>query len=382
MSFYNRRNAAVGYLTLKAMQRAIAKKRRKRRSGMKVAAYVGLGLVSAGILAAALAIVLKRRHGDAEDAGLRERLRDRRRVRHRAGASPGHVSEPQVGDDASLIRPALAGLVRTSRASRSRRCSASSASSGSSSSRRTKGRTGPFPEAQEAIARAALELNRYPDGGAWRLRNALAERHGVRFEQVTVCAGADAVVGYVCQATLDPGDEVVTGWPSFPSYVLDPLKLGATPVRVPLRDDRIDLDALLAAITPRTKLVFVAAPNNPTGHDERPGRARRVLRARPAARPHRPRPGLLRVHRRFRVSGRSRGVPPGGSSGPRPADLLQDLRSRRAARRLRDRPRGGRHGDREGAPRVRRDLGRPGGGAGEPRRRDGARSAPCRTGTR
>ena len=124
---------------------------------------------------------------------------------------------------------------------------------------------GPFPEAQDAIARAALELNRYPDGGAWRLRNALAERRGVRFEQVTVCAGADAVVGYVCQALLDPGDEVVTGWPSFPSYVLDPLKLGAIPVRVPLRADRIDLDALLAAITPRTKLVFVAAPNNPTG---------------------------------------------------------------------------------------------------------------------
>ena len=124
---------------------------------------------------------------------------------------------------------------------------------------------GPVPEAQEAIARAALELNRYPDGGAWRLRTALAERHGVGFESVTVCAGADAVVGYLCQATLDPGDEVVTGWPSFASYVLDPLKLGGVPVRVPLRDERIDLDALLAAITPRTKLVFIAAPNNPTG---------------------------------------------------------------------------------------------------------------------
>ena len=67
MSFYNRRNAAVGYLTLKALQRSIEKKRRKRRSGMKVAAYVGLGLVSAGILAAALAIALKRRQGDSED---------------------------------------------------------------------------------------------------------------------------------------------------------------------------------------------------------------------------------------------------------------------------------------------------------------------------
>jgi hypothetical protein len=67
MSFYNRRNAAVGYLTLKALQREASKRRRKRRSGMKVAAYVGLGLVSAGILAAALAVVLKRRHGDTQE---------------------------------------------------------------------------------------------------------------------------------------------------------------------------------------------------------------------------------------------------------------------------------------------------------------------------
>ena len=124
---------------------------------------------------------------------------------------------------------------------------------------------GPFPAAREAIARAALELNRYPDGGAWRLRTALSERHGVAFEQVTVCAGADAVVGFVCMACVDPGDEVVTAWPSFPSYVLDPLKLGGNPVRVPLEGERVDLDALLEAITLRTKLVFVAAPNNPTG---------------------------------------------------------------------------------------------------------------------
>jgi histidinol-phosphate aminotransferase len=124
---------------------------------------------------------------------------------------------------------------------------------------------GPFPAAQEALERVALELNRYPDGGAYRLRHALAERHGVRFEQVTVCAGADAVIGYTALGTLDPGDEAVTGWPSFPSYVLDPLKVAGVPVRVPLRDDRFDLDAMVDAITIRTKLVFIAAPNNPTG---------------------------------------------------------------------------------------------------------------------
>jgi histidinol-phosphate aminotransferase len=175
------------------------------------------------------------------------------------------VSEPHGGGDSSLIRPALAGLVPYEPGKPVEEVQRELGLERVVKLASNEGPYGPFPEAQEAIARAALELNRYPDGGAWRLRNALAERHGVRFEKVTVCAGADAVVGYVCQATVDPGDEVVTGWPSFPSYVLDALKVGGVPVRVPLQDERIDLDALLAAITPRTKLVFVAAPNNPTG---------------------------------------------------------------------------------------------------------------------
>lgn len=127
------------------------------------------------------------------------------------------------------------------------------------------GPLGPFPAALEAISRAAREANRYPDGGAFALRSALADRHGVSIDEVTVCAGADAVIGYVSYALLDPGDEVVTGWPSFPSYVLDARKLAAVPVTVPLRRHRLDLDALLAAITARTKVVFIATPNNPTG---------------------------------------------------------------------------------------------------------------------
>jgi histidinol-phosphate aminotransferase len=175
------------------------------------------------------------------------------------------VTEAPRGDDASLIRPALAGLVPYEPGKPVEEVQRELGLDRVVKLASNEGPYGPFPEAQEAIARAALELNRYPDGGAWRLRSALAERHDVRFEQVTVCAGADAVVGYVCQSTVDPGDEVVTGWPSFPSYVLDPLKLGGIPVRVPLEDERVDLEAVLAAITPRTKLVFIAAPNNPTG---------------------------------------------------------------------------------------------------------------------
>jgi histidinol-phosphate aminotransferase len=127
------------------------------------------------------------------------------------------------------------------------------------------GPLGPFPQALEALERAARELNRYPDGGAYRLRAALAERHGVRFEEIAIGAGADGLIDGISQAVLDPGDEIVCGWPSFPSYVIYALKLGAEPVRVPLRDERYDLDALLGAVTKRTKLVYVCHPNNPTG---------------------------------------------------------------------------------------------------------------------
>jgi histidinol-phosphate aminotransferase len=123
----------------------------------------------------------------------------------------------------------------------------------------------PFPAALEAIARTTGELNRYPDGGVHALRSALAEHHGVSLDEVVVAAGADGVIDLLSQATLDPGDDIVCGWPSFPSYVLDAAKLGAESRKVPLQSNTYDLDGLLAAIGPRTKLVYVCHPNNPTG---------------------------------------------------------------------------------------------------------------------
>ena len=124
---------------------------------------------------------------------------------------------------------------------------------------------GPFPQAREAIARAVDELNRYPDGGAYRLRAALAERFDLRFEEVAVGAGSDGLVDCLSQAALAPGDEIVCGWPSFPSYVIDARKLGAVARTVALRDGRYDLDAMLDAIGPRTKIAYLCLPNNPTG---------------------------------------------------------------------------------------------------------------------
>ena len=124
---------------------------------------------------------------------------------------------------------------------------------------------GPFAAAAEAMERAARDLNRYPDGGAFRLHAALAERHGVASDEVAVGAGADGCIDMLSQAMLDPGDEIVCGWPSFPSYVIYARKQGAEPKLVPLRDLRYDLDGLLDAVTPRTKLVYICQPNNPTG---------------------------------------------------------------------------------------------------------------------
>jgi histidinol-phosphate aminotransferase len=124
---------------------------------------------------------------------------------------------------------------------------------------------GPLPEALDALAETAPELNRYPDGGGFRLRTALAELHGVRFEEIALAAGADAVVDCLSQVSLDRGDEIVCGWPSFPSYVIGARKLAAEPRMIPLEDGRYDLEALLDAVTERTKLVYICNPNNPTG---------------------------------------------------------------------------------------------------------------------
>ena len=127
------------------------------------------------------------------------------------------------------------------------------------------GLDGPFPSALAAITARVPDLNRDPGRGSYELVDVLAARHAVPAAQVIVAAGADALIGYVSQAALDPGDEAVVAWPSFPSFVRDPQKRDARVITVPLRQGSIDLDAMAAAITPRTRLLFVATPNNPTG---------------------------------------------------------------------------------------------------------------------
>ena len=162
--------------------------------------------------------------GRTEPAGSRPPGRDVVRsdptAARRAATARGGVTRP------GLVRPALDGLVPYEPGKPVEEVQRELGLERVVKLASNEGPFGPFPAATEAMA-AAAELNRYPDGGCYRLRSALAERHGVRFEEVVVCAGADAVIGFTCQATLDPGDEVVTRWPSFVSYVLDPLKLAA-----------------------------------------------------------------------------------------------------------------------------------------------------------
>lgn len=125
---------------------------------------------------------------------------------------------------------------------------------------------GPLPSVVDAITGAAAGGNRYPDNGAVALRSALARRFDTDVAHVAVGAGSVSLCQQLVQATCADGDEVVFAWRSFEAYPIIARVAGATPVPVPLTaDHRHDLDAMAAAVTDRTRVVFVCNPNNPTG---------------------------------------------------------------------------------------------------------------------
>lgn len=124
---------------------------------------------------------------------------------------------------------------------------------------------GPSPRAV-AAARAALgDAQLYPDGGSFALRQKLAARHALAPEQIVPGNGSNELLELLGHVFLRPGDEAVMGLPAFVVYKLVALLFGAKAVEVPLVNHRHDLAALAAAVTPRTKLVFLPSPNNPTG---------------------------------------------------------------------------------------------------------------------
>ena len=124
---------------------------------------------------------------------------------------------------------------------------------------------GPSPKAVEACRRASSGLHRYPPTDHLTLREAIGEAHGLDPARIICGAGSDEIIHLLCQAYAGPGTEVLHTEHGFAMYRICALAAGAAPVEAPERERITDVDALLAACTERTKLVFIANPNNPTG---------------------------------------------------------------------------------------------------------------------
>ena len=124
---------------------------------------------------------------------------------------------------------------------------------------------GPSPKAVAAYAAAKDSLHRYADGGAAALRRALGTQHGIDPDRIVVGNGSDEIIALLTRAYAGPGDEVLFSRHGFAMYPIATLAAGAAPVMAPERDYRADIDAMLEAATDRTKIVFLANPNNPTG---------------------------------------------------------------------------------------------------------------------
>ncbi len=127
------------------------------------------------------------------------------------------------------------------------------------------GALGPSPKAMEAYASAAAELHRYPDGGSEKLRAAIGRHYGLSPSRIACGAGSDELLNLLVRAYCGPGDELLYSQYGFLMYPINALGVGATPVAAPEKDYRTDVDAMLAKVTDRTRIVCVANPNNPTG---------------------------------------------------------------------------------------------------------------------
>jgi histidinol-phosphate aminotransferase len=124
---------------------------------------------------------------------------------------------------------------------------------------------GPSTKALLAIKKALQGLNRYPDGSGYYLSQALAKKYGVDISQIILGNGSNELIELVVRTFVQPGDEVISADPSFVVYKMITQAGGGTNIVVPLKDDRHDLDAMAGRITAKTKVVFIANPNNPTG---------------------------------------------------------------------------------------------------------------------
>src|SRR5205807_1234886 len=124
---------------------------------------------------------------------------------------------------------------------------------------------GPSPKAIAAYEGARNDLSSYPDGGAFILRNAIAELRGLDAERIVCGSGSEELLSLLARAYVRPGDEVLFTEHAFIVYRIAALSSSAIPVAVPEKNLRADVDAILAHVSPRARLVYLANPNNPTG---------------------------------------------------------------------------------------------------------------------
>lgn len=124
---------------------------------------------------------------------------------------------------------------------------------------------GPSDKAKDAFARSVHALHRYPSTDHAPLREAIGEVHGLDPARIICGVGSDEIITFLCQAYAGPKEEVVFTEHGFLMYRISAMAVGATPVEVPERDRTTDVDAILKACNRRTRLVFLANPNNPTG---------------------------------------------------------------------------------------------------------------------
>ena len=141
---------------------------------------------------------------------------------------------------------------------------------------------GPSPRAIAAYEKLSGRLHRYPDGGATELRAALAKRFGLDAARIVCGAGSDELIALLARAYAGPGDEVLYSEYGFVMYPIAALSAGATPVKAGEKDYRADVDSLLTQASARTKLCFLANPNNPTGTFLAPGELARLRAGLPA----------------------------------------------------------------------------------------------------
>ncbi|HEV8385395.1 MAG TPA: histidinol-phosphate transaminase [Candidatus Acidoferrales bacterium] len=124
---------------------------------------------------------------------------------------------------------------------------------------------GPSPLAVEAVRKYVAECHRYPDGGGYYLREKLAQRHGVPMENIFLGEGSSELIDLAARILLKPGEEGLTSDGTFPLYRISILAAGGTLIKIPLKDYAFDLDAMARAVTPQTRVIYLANPNNPTG---------------------------------------------------------------------------------------------------------------------